>query len=393
MIKPAFSFALCSLFLAVSLFAQPSDSSSNGVYKIVSPRVGVVIPLSGKDNAGIDMTKQFQGAKPLPDKLYDKREKHLKNIRQLTFEGENAEAYFSFDEKHLSFQARGTGKGVCDQIYTMTPDGKNVKRISTGFGRTTCSYYYPGGDRILYSSTHEHYDGNCPPEPDFSKGYVWPLYKGYDIHIADTSGKIIGRITLDSTFYDAEATISPKGDRIIFTSTMDGDIDLYSLSIDGKNDFKRLTDEPGYDGGAFYSFDGKKIVYRASRPVGKDLEEYKKLLKEGIVRPTSLEIYVMDADGKNKTQVTHNGKANFGPFFHPDGKRIIFASNMDDPNGREFDLYMIGIDGKNLERITYAGGFDGFPMFSRDGKKLVFCSNRNPSHPGNTNIFIADWIE
>lgn len=373
--------------------AQPSDTASNSVYKIVSPSVGVIIPKGKQDNSGVDMAKQFPGAKPLQQDKYDAREKHLKNIQQLTFAGENAEAYWSFDEKHLSFQARGDKSGSCDQIFTMTADGKNVKRISTGYGRTTCAYYYPTGDQILYASTHEHYNSECPPEPDMSKGYVWALYKGFDIHIADTNGRLISRITRDSTSYDAEATISPKGDNIVFTSTMDGDIDMYSLSLDGKNNFTRLTDEPGYDGGAFYSFDGKKIVYRASRPKGKDLEAFKQLLKEGFVRPSALEIMVMDADGKNKTQVTNNGKANFGPFFHPDGKRIIFSSNMDDPKGREFDIYMIGTDGKGLERITYTGGFDGFPMFTRDGKKLVFCSNRNPSHPNNTNIFVADWVE
>lgn len=383
----------CCIAITHIAFAQPPDTTRNSVYTIVSPSIGVIIPNSNQDNSGIDMANQFPGAKQLPQEKYDSREKHLKNIMQLTFAGENAEAYWSFDEKHLSFQARGEKKGSCDQIYSMTADGKNVKRISTGFGRTTCAYFYPNGDQILYASTHEHYNNECPPEPDMSKGYVWALYKGFDIHIADTSGKLISRITRDSTFYDAEATISPIGDNIVFTSTMDGDIDIYSLSLDGKNNFQRLTNEPGYDGGAFYSFDGKKIVYRASRPKGKDLDSYKSLLKDGLIRPSALEIYVMDADGKNKIQVTNNGKANFAPFFHPDGKRIIFSSNMDDPKGREFDIYMIGIDGKGLERVTYSGGFDGFPMFTRDGKKLVFCSNRNPSHPNNTNIFIADWVE
>lgn len=381
------------LAIALPLFAQTGDTAKNKTYTLIKPKITVSIPKPKMDNSGVDLAKQFPGAKALPANLYDPREKHLKNIKQLTFEGENAEAYFSFDEKHLSFQARGNKPTSCDQIYMMTLDGKNVKLISTGYGRTTCAYFYPDGEHILYASTHEHYGGACPPEADRSKGYAWSLYKGFDIHIADTTGTIVGRLTLDSTFYDAEATISPKGDHIVFTSTMDGDVDLYSLSIDGKNEFTRLTNEPGYDGGAFYSLDGKKIVYRASRPKGKDLEEYKKLLKEGIVHPTSLEIYVMDADGKNKIQVTSNGKANFAPFFHPDGKRIIFSSNMDDPKGREFDLYMIGTDSKNLERITYTGGFDGFPMFTRDGKKLVFCSNRNPSHPGNTNIFVAEWAE
>jgi TolB protein len=385
----AFIFVIC---IVSSSFAQDTTKKKSP-YEIKNPTISVgILPPERKDNAGINFGRQFRGATPLPDSAIDKREKHLKNIRQLTFEGENAEAYFSPDEKHLSFQARGKGEGVCDQIYTMTLDGKNVKRISTGYGRTTCSYYFPSGDKILFSSTHEMYGGSCPPEPDKSKGYVWPLYKGYDIHIADTSGKLIGKLTQDTTYYDAETTISPKGDRMVLTSTRSGDIDLYSCKLDG-TDAKRLTKEAGYDGGAFFSLDGEKIVYRASHPKGDALKEYKELLKQGIIKPTSLEIMVMDADGDDKTEVTHNGKANFCPFFFPNGKRIIFASNMDDPKGREFDLYAIDTDGKNLERISYKEGFDGFPMFTKDGKHLVWCSNRNGSHPGNTNIFLADWVE
>jgi TolB protein len=379
--------------LGFSSICNGQDTSKRkSPYEIKNPSISIVIPAPQSDNSGINLVTQFPGAKQLPDSFIDKRERHLKNVRQLTFEGENAEAYFSPDEKHLSFQARGKGEGVCDQIYTMTLDGKNVKRISTGYGRTTCSYYLPSGDNILFSSTHESYDGKCPPEPDKSKGYVWPLYTGYDIHIADTNGKLIGRLTQDTVYYDAETTISPKGDRMVLTSTRSGDIDLYSCNIDG-SDPKQLTKEEGYDGGAFFSLDGKKIVYRASHPKGEALEEYKELLKQGFIKPSALEIMVMEADGSDKKEVTHNGKANFCPFFFPSGKRIIFASNMDDPKSREFDLYAIDNDGKNLERITYREGFDGFPMFTKDGKHLVWCSNRNASYPGNTNIFFADWVD
>lgn len=325
--------------------------------------------------------------KPLPLHLYDTRERHLKNIVQLTFGGENAEAYFSFDEQKIIYQAHD-GEG-CDQIYIMNIDGTGKRLVSTGKGRTTCAYFLPNGE-IIYASTHEH-SPECPPVPDRSRGYVWPLYPQYEIYRANADGSNLRRI-IQSSGYDAEATVSPKGDKIVFTSSRDGDLELYSCDLDGSN-LRRLTYAYGYDGGAFYSFDGTKIVFRASRPTGADSIEYAELLSQHLIRPRSLEIYVMDADGSNIRQVTNNGAANFAPFFHPDGKRIIFSSNLADPASRNFDLYIINIDGTGLERITYYEGFDGFPMFSRDGKKLLFCSNRNGSRPGETNVFIADWVE
>lgn len=315
-------------------------------------------------------------------------ETHLRNVTQLTFGGENAEAYFSFDEKQLVFQARAHAAD-CDQIYSMNIDGSGKTLISTGKGRTTCAYFLPDGN-IVYASTHAA-DAACPPPPDFSHGYVWPLYTGYDIFVATPNGTIVKQLTTEEG-YDAEATVSPTGDKIVFTSTRSGDIELYSCNIDGSN-VQQLTDMPGYDGGAFYSLDGKQIVFRASRPTGQKLQEYRDLLKKGLIRPSKLEIYVMDADGGNVKQVTNNGAANFAPFFHPDGKRIIFASNVGDPQGRNFDLYIINVDGTNLKRITTHEQFDGFPMFTRDGKHLVFCSNRNNENPGETNVFIAEWVD
>jgi Tol biopolymer transport system component len=344
------------------------------------------------DNSRITVDSQFAGAKALPPSLVNSKEKHLTNIRQLTFGGENAEAYLSPDEKHISFQARSLVDGACDQIFTMTLDGKDVERVSSGHGKTTCSYYLPSGDKVLYASTEAAYAGACPPEPDRSHGYVWSLDPAYDIYVRDTNGTLIGRLTDNSSYYDAEATVSPKGDRIVFTSTRSGDVDLYSMNIDG-SDVKQLTDEEGYDGGAFFSQDGSKIVYRASRPVNDELKEYRDLLKQGLIKPHTLELYTMNADGSNKKQVTHSNAASFAPFFFPDAKRIIFSSNMDDPAGREFELYMINTDGSGLERLTYSPGFDGFPIFTADGKHLIFCSNRNSTHPHETNIFIADWVD
>ena len=317
-------------------------------------------------------------------------ERHLTNIKQLTFGGENAEAYFSSDGKQLSFQSKRDGR-ACDQIYTMNADGSNVKMVSTGNGRTTCSYFYKDKKKILYGSTHLA-GKDCPPNPDFSKGYVWAIYAGYDIFQANADGSNVKRLTT-TPGYDAEATISPDGKKIIFTSMRDGDLDLYVMDADGSN-VKRLTTEVGYDGGAFFSADGKQIVYRAYHPTEPAaVADYQRLLKVNLVRPTQLDIFVMDADGSNKRQVTNNKAANFAPFFHPNGRQIIFSSNVTNPRGRNFDLYLVNIDGTGLERVTTHEEFDGFPMFSPDGKTLVFASNRGAAKPGDTNIFLADWVD
>ncbi|MHC4941033.1 MAG: TolB family protein, partial [Planctomycetota bacterium] len=325
--------------------------------------------------------------KPLP------KEKHFKKMWQLTFGGENAEAYWSFDEKQLIFQSTRP-PFTADQIFTMNADGKNVRLVSTGKGRTTCAYFLPGDKRIVYASTH--LGGDKPPTPpDMSRGYVWALFDTYDIFVADADGKNPTRLT-KTPGYDAEATVSPTGDRIVFTSMRDGDIELYSMKIDG-SDVKRLTNRPGYDGGAFFSWDGKKIVWRAP---GKDDDlsktDYSPLLKRGLVRPSKLEIWIMDADGSNKKQVTNNGKANFGPFWHPDNRRVIFSSNVDAPQGGNFELYLVDTETGKTERVTWferrregarrSDDFDGFPMFTRDGKRLVFCSNRHNDKPNETNV-------
>jgi TolB protein len=328
-----------------------------------------------------------EGAVPFPA---DPAEPHLANLQKLTHGGENAEAYFSADGSQLIFQAHRPGVTQCDQIFTMGVDGRNVRMVSTGKGRTTCSYFFPSGDRILYSSTHL-VDEACPPPPDYSKGYVWALYP-YDIFVARPDGSDLHRLN-DSPGYDAEATMSKDGSRIVFTSDRDGDLEIYSMKPDG-SDLRRLTHEPGYDGGPFYSADGTKIVYRAYHPeTAEALADYRALLQEHLIRPTVLEIYVMDADGSNKRQLTHAGAASFAPYFFPDAKRIIFSSNMHDPQGRNFDLYMINVDGSGLERVTRHPDFDGFPMFSPDGSKLVFASNRGAEQPGFTNVFIADWVD
>ena len=325
-----------------------------------------------------------------PDSLRDPKEKHLRNIRQLTFGGTNAEAYFSFDDKKLIFQSTRP-PFECDQIFVMNSDGTGQTLVSTGKGVTTCGYIFPDSKKILYASTHSAGE-TCIPRPDKSKGYVWGVYGAYDIYTANIDGS--GAKVLASTSgYDAEATISPEGDKIIFTSSRDGDLELYSMNLDGSN-VARLTHDIGYDGGSFFSWDGKRIVYRAYHPkADSEITEYKALLSEQLVKPSKMEIFVSDSDGKNRKQLTNTGTANFAPFFHPDNKRITYASNMKDPKGRSFHLYIMKDDGTGVEQVTFGGVFNAFPMFSRDGKHLVFVSDRNAKGRYEFNIFVADWVE
>jgi TolB protein len=316
-------------------------------------------------------------------------EPRLKNIRQLTNGGENAEAYFSPDGRQLIFQSTRDGGG-CDQQYVMNVDGSGLRRLSSGAGRTTCGYFFPTGSSVLYASTHLG-GAACPPRPSYERGYVWPIYDSYDIFRSAPDGSNLTRLT-STPGYDAEATIDASG-RIVFTSVRDGDMEIYSMNSDG-GDVRRLTNRPGPDGGPFFSRDGRLIVFRG-RPLdaGAELDDYRALLKQGLWRPTSLEIFVMNRDGSNLRQVTRNGAANFAPYFTPDGARIIFASNQHNPRGRDFDLFLINVDGTGLERVTHNDSFDGFPMFSPDGTKLVFASNRFAKTTGDTNVFIADWVD
>jgi Tol biopolymer transport system component len=315
-------------------------------------------------------------------------EKHLRNLRQLTFGGENAEAYFSPDGTHLILQSTREGY-PCDQIYTMKRDGSDAHRVSTGTGRTTCGYFYPGGKEILFASTHKA-SPDCPPRPSYERGYVWPIYDGYDIYRANADGSNLRQLTT-TPGYDAEATIAPDG-VIAFTSVRDGDMEIYTMNGDGSG-VRRLTNSPGPDGGPFFSWDGRQIAYRG-RPLspGTELTDYLALLKEHLWRPTKLELYVMDRDGSRQRQITKLGAASFAPSWTTDGRKLIFASNYKDPQQRNFDIFLIDLDGNNLEQITFNDTFDGFPMFSPDGKHLVFASNRHAKKEGETNVFVADWV-
>lgn len=328
--------------------------------------------------------------------LYPGEEKHLKNVKQLTFGGQNAEAYFSADGKWLIFQSERDGY-PCDQMYVMRTDGSQLRRVSNGHGRVTCGYIIgddpisPNPDQVIFSSTHDH-GTECPAKPDYSKGYVWPIYESFEMYTEKFGGGKLNRLT-NNKFYDAEATVSPDQKEVVFTSTRDGDLDLYVMKVDGSK-VRRVTRDLGYDGGAFFSHDGEKLIYRAYHPqTAAEKKSYKEDLKNNLYRPTWLELFIIGKDGKNKRQITNLKGGTFAPFLFPNDKRVIFASNYKNPRGRQFNIYAIDLDGKNLEQITDSGTFDSFPMFSPDGKKLVWASNRNGKEKHETNIFIADWIE
>ncbi len=330
--------------------------------------------------------------------VFAQSERHFKNIKMLTHGGDNAEAYFSFDGKYASFQSNNEKWNLkCDQIFNLDIEKASKDStykpnlISTGKGRTTCSYYLKDGKHIIYASTHKAAN-ECPAPPETNGKYLWAVYRSFDIFVADLNGNITKQLT-ESDGYDAEATVSPKGDKIVFTSDRSGDLELWTMDIDGKNQ-TQITFGLGYDGGAFFSPDGKKLVFRASRPqTDKEIEEYKELLSQGLVAPTSMELYTCNVDGSNLKQITKLGKANWAPFYHPSGKKIIFSSNHHSAKGYDFQLFMINDDGTKLEQITNQSMFNAFPMFSPNGKKLIFSSNRNNGGTRDTNLFIADWID
>lgn len=366
-------FLLVICIIAFSSCQQGSDQTNNG-----------------------QVAENTEEESSVADSLISPNEIHLQNMKQLTFGGDNAEAYFSFNNQNLVFQATNSNWGAeCDQIYYMPIEGYSGDKpplLSTGKGRTTCSYFMPGDSTILYASTHLA-DPACPEAPRTIGGkYVWPIYDGFDIFVADLKGNIIKQLT-DQPGYDAEATISPDGTKIVFTSTRSGDLELYTMNIDG-SDVKQVTNGLGYDGGAFFSPDSKKLVFRASRPqTEEEVSTYKDFLEQGLVQPTNMEIYTCNVDGSDLQQITNLGKANWAPYFHPSGEKILFSSNHHSQSGRQFNIFSINLDGSDLQQITFDEAFDAFPMFSFDGKKLVFSSNRNNGGTRSTNVFIADWVE
>ena len=312
---------------------------------------------------------------------------HLANITQLTYAGQNAEAYWSPGGHRLIFQS--TRRPLeCDQIFIMNADGSDPHMVSTGAGRTTCGYFLDD-DRIIYASTHEA-AGACPTPPDRSHGYVWGVFPGYDIYLATEQGKILMKLT-NTPGYDAEATVNWKTKTIVYTSMASGDLDLWTMRFDGSHK-QRITTAAGYDGGAVFSRDGKKLAWRANYPsTPEGMEHYKTLLKDNLTAPMKMELVVADRDGGNAQTITHFGCASFAPTFTPDGKKILFASNKNDCDSRKFELFLINLDGTGLEQVTSFGGFTAFPEISPDGRRLVFCSDRNAHERFEFNIFVADW--
>lgn len=367
-------------------------------FSLIVPALVLTACGDPENTDGEDYSDGYSGATKKSEVHY-KEETHFANIHQLTSGGDIAEAYWSFDDSKLVFQAKYDKWGAeCDQIFIAEwwkDDLINTtpKMVSTGLGRTTCSYFLPGDTTILYASTHKG-SKVCPPVPEKREDgkYVWPIYPDFDIYVADLEGNITAQLT-DFDGYDAEATVSPQGDKIVFTSLRTGDLELFTMNIDG-SDVKQITTELGYDGGAFFSPDGTQLIFRSSRPkTPEDIAEYQELLDQGMVTPTDMELYICDVDGSNLRQLTELGGANWAPFFHPSGNKILFSSNHEYEKGYPFNLYLINTDGTGLEKVSHDGVFDSFPVFSNDGKHVVFSSNRNNGGTRETNLFVADWVE
>ncbi len=363
-----------SIILSAAIVVGANEIPTNG---------RIVIPAqAGIQNAGRGLDSHLRGNDgPLEASSEEGEGSYLQNIKQLTFEGINGEAYFSRDMGKIIFQSI-RGDHPYYQIYTMDIDGSHQSLISGDKGKTTCSYFRPDGKKIIYASTM--HNPAIPLNPPLVKGekggletappkeerkYQWDFDPDMEIYEADPDGANLKRLT-SSEGYDAEGVYSNDGKKIVFTSQRDGDLEIYVMNADGTEP-KRLTHSKGYDGGAFFSPDDKQIVFRAFRDPEK---------------PRMAQVYIMNADGTGERQTTSTEAVNWAPYFHPSGKYIIFASN---PSGAgNFDLYTIRPDGTGLKQITYDTGFDGLPYFSSDGKKLLWTSGRSG---GKSQIFIAEW--
>ena len=324
----------------------------------------------------------------VPVLLLAQQPRHFENLKQLTTGSSNGESYWSPDSKRIIFQSTRDG-GQCDQEYVMNADGSDQHMVSTGKGATTCGYFLSDNQHILYASTHEG-NPSCPMPPDHTKGYVWAVHPTFDIYMATLDGKIVKKLT-DTPGYDAEATVNFKTHKILFTSMASGDLEIWTMNEDGSGK-KQITHAEGYDGGAVFSRDGTKMVWRAYRPDTPEKKAaYEALLKQNLTTPMKMELWLANADGSNAKQITNYGCASFAPTFTPDGKKLLFASNKAKCDSSLFELYLINLDGSGLEQVTDYGKFTSFPEFSPDGKKLIFSSSYQSKSNYEFNLFTVDW--
>jgi TolB protein len=324
----------------------------------------------------------------VPVLLLAQQPRHFENLKQLTTGSSNGESYWSPDSKRIIFQSTRDG-GQCDQEYVMNADGSGQHMVSTGKGATTCGYFLSDNQHILYASTHEG-NPSCPIPPDHTKGYVWAVHPTFDIYMATLDGKIVKKLT-DTPGYDAEATVNFKTHKILYTSMASGDLEIWTMNEDGSGK-KQITHAEGYDGGAVFSRDGTKMVWRAYRPDTPEKKAaYEALLKQNLTTPMKMELWLANADGSNAKQITNYGCASFAPTFTPDGKKLLFASNKAKCDSSLFELYLINLDGSGLEQVTDYGKFTSFPEFSPDGKKLIFSSSYQSKSNYEFNLFTVDW--
>ena len=320
----------------------------------------------------------------------------LTKTRQLTFEGRRAgEGYFSKDGRQMVFQSEREKGNPFFQIYVMDFDTGDLERISPGLGKTTCAWIHPDGNQVLFASTHEDPDAVTEQEDEIrarlegtQRRYSWDYDTYFDLFAYDRETREYQQLT-DAPGYDAEASWSPDGSKIVFASnrlaysetlsteekkTLEIDpsyfIDLYIMNADG-SDLRQLTTAPGYDGGPFFSADGKQICWRHFSEDG-----------------ARAEIMVMNVDGSEPRQLTRFGAMSWAPYFHPSGDYLIFTTNRH--GFANFELYLVSIDGKTPPvRVTHTAGFDGLPVFSPDGTQLAWTTNRTGD--GQSQIFISDW--
>lgn len=318
------------------------------------------------------------------------------NIRQLTFEGKRSgEGYFNADGSKMIFQSERETGNPFYQIYLMDLETGDQERVSPGMGKTTCAWIAPDGGSVIFASTHLDPEAKAKQEAEFAerasnrvRKYSWDYDENFDIFRYSLKDKSSTRLTT-AKGYDAEGAMSPDGRRIVFASNRaaydhelskeDGErlkidkqffMEIYIMDADGSN-VKRLTNVPGYDGGPFFSADGKRICWRRFDEKG-----------------MTAEIYTMNTDGSEQRQLTKVGAMSWAPYFHPSGEYLIFTNNTQ--GFANFELFLVDAAGKHDPvRVTFTDGFDGLPVFSPDGKKLAWTSGRAAG--GASQIFIADW--